>query len=111
MIRPVLIAAFSVLLASCGEASVSGSTNDLDAPIPARFKGDVTTTVMFTSDYQRECMKAGLVQTGRINGCSVVQGDRKTIIVQNPCKRRGEYARLLCHELAHLQGWSADHEK
>lgn len=40
-------------------------------------------------------------------GCTV----GSTIYVPNPCRWRDPYATLLCHEMGHVNGWSAFHER
>lgn len=44
----------------------------------------------------------------QIFACARVNGNR--MIVPDPCLHTEEsYARLLCHELGHINGWPADH--
>lgn len=90
---------------------MSASDEYMTVAAPKKYQGDIKTTVHFTSDYVKECTKAGLKPDGEIEACSVSGGGRSEIIIQNPCKKRGPYPRLLCHELSHLNGWSANHEK
>jgi hypothetical protein len=40
-------------------------------------------------------------------GCTV----GGTIYVPNPCRWGDGYATLMCHELGHVNGWSAEHER
>lgn len=106
----VIMVSVSLLLASCGEV-VDPVTEYEAIEAPARFRGDVTTTVMFTDKYSEECIKAGLKVGGQIQACSLKGPKAAMIIVPNPCKARGNYARLLCHEIGHQNGWGGNHER
>lgn len=73
---------------------------------PATYRNDKTVLVTFA--------KPGLVtelcgQHGEpgVIGCAY----RDAMIVPNPCAFTDQsYAAALCHELGHINGWSANHE-
>jgi hypothetical protein len=78
---------------------------------PERFRGDVATVVIFTdrAGIGRLC---GIAQppytiiacAGRIDGTPV-------IVMPNPCPLGDSeiYAKVMCHEMAHINGWPATH--
>jgi hypothetical protein len=81
----------------------SGGSDWRDRP-PTRFQGDATAGVVFTTEarVQRMCP-----QVRNAVGCTV----GGTIYVPNPCRWGDGYATLMCHEMAHVSGWSAAHER
>lgn len=73
---------------------------------PENYRADNTVTVTFAKPelVQELCGHHGVKE---LIGCTI----EKTMIVPNPCAYPSEvYARILCHEAAHSQGWGADHE-
>lgn len=108
--RKLILLAALVALAGCKS---EGSVVDSGKP-PTRFQGDVTaTSVIFTKDYAEACAYAGLAEVPDTDviACSLVGRNIKGIIIRNPCTAPGTYARDLCHEIGHLNGWPADHGK
>ena len=91
-----------LLLSSCEQPS-AGQATWRDKP-PARYQGDVTAGVVFTSEgrVQRMCP-----QISYAVGCTV----GGTIYVPNPCRWNDPYATLLCHEMGHVNGWPAGHTR
>lgn len=80
-----------------------------DAP-PARFQADIRAEVTFVNrgDLQRICGRGAPPPCGKIFlGCN--QGGK--LVIPNPCPdaERDPYAKLLCHELAHSNGWPVSH--
>ena len=77
---------------------------------PPAWRGHASVTVHF-GDYewvQREC--TARVGRGAPIACAEIGGDE--MWVPNPCLRQqGVYDRLLCHELAHINGWPANHPR
>lgn len=71
---------------------------------PQRFQGDTAAFVVFTTEGRVQAM---CPQVRYAVGCTV--GD--TIYVPNACRWRDPYAGLLCHELGHINSWSAFHER
>jgi hypothetical protein len=80
-----------------------GGSTWRDRP-PQRFQGNNVAVVNFTDErvVQRMCPHV----SGAI-GCAV----GNTIYVPNPCRWGDAYATLMCHELGHTNGWSANHER
>jgi hypothetical protein len=93
--------AFALLIAN----PVKGS---IELPIPEIYKGDAQVTVHFVplSDIPKY---GGEAPKGKTKiGC--LADDLKTLIMPNPCSWEGyddvkSYARLMCHEKAHFNGW------
>jgi hypothetical protein len=100
MIVPHLLAAAIVLLASPADRG-----RVFDGPPPERFKGNNTLILTFHSDLKEAC---GEPPKGkRFLGCA--RGNR--VAMPNPCGIPNEqFARIMCHELGHVNGWTADHE-
>lgn len=110
MKKTLITIAFGFILASCSINVDPLSQYPPDYP-PDRFRGDVTVSVMFTSRYAEECENYGLNPDQSIQACSI-KGDRTyLIIVPNPCNSTGNYARILCHEIGHQNGWGRRHEQ
>lgn len=93
-------------------AGVSLSTQDDNWPPPRYQQPDITATIRFTDQatVEKVCGKAPKGWTTR--GCAV----SGAITVQDPCSpqyqgKDDSYARLICHELGHLNGWSGDHPR
>ena len=73
---------------------------------PARFQSDTTATVEFLSAeaITPRCIERGVLIPA--NACA----DTRLITITNPCAYPGEsYARRLCHEMGHINGWDAKH--
>lgn len=89
-----------------------GTLYDNDLP-PARYQGDATVSVSFASTRgvnDRCAQVVGQSPPGRHWGaCHLSTG---IIIFPNPCLYPDQpYAKLMCHELGHANGWPADHPK
>ena len=84
-----------------------------DARPPVRFQGDATVKLEITDQagIERACHPLfGAPPAGmKTDACQT--GDR--VILPNPCTfpESDRYAALLCHELAHANGWSRNHER
>ena len=75
---------------------------------PKEYRGDAKVTVHFTRHAEVLCkiIKAD----GRPIACAPIGGD--LIIAPNPCDWKSDaWARLMCHESGHTQGWAADHPR
>lgn len=71
---------------------------------PARFRKDASfsITIMPAAAIGRACGDAAFI------ACSEIGGQH--VIISNPCLFQGEeYARQLCHELGHVNGWPRMH--
>ena len=81
---------------------------------PLEFRGDNTVAVEFVSPMLvgARCAQRGAHIFGVPQLSSMGCGDGRMITMPNPCQTitSGWYARLLCHELAHANGWSRTHE-
>lgn len=81
---------------------------------PVEFRGDNTVAVEFVSPMLvgARCAQRGANIFGIPQMNSMGCGDGRMITMPNPCQTitSGWYARLLCHELAHANGWSRTHE-
>lgn len=76
-------------------------------PIPEQYQGKAVAVVLFVEpeDLPKHCGKPekGLIRLG----CADVGGPQMTL--PNPCHFKEEfYAKLVCHEKAHINGWSHD---
>lgn len=69
---------------------------------PAEFQGNRTWTVSLSSNSDEDCRKIMPdAHAGNIHGCT----KWGVSIVPNPCLHSGYYAELMCHEMAHANGW------
>lgn len=78
-------------------------------PVPLRHNPDRQISITIADPILVHLLCGGkLGDSGTIIACSEVNGSR--MIIPNPCAHKEEsYARLLCHELGHTNGWSVDH--
>lgn len=84
---------------------ISLPSNDTILP-PRRYRADSTVTVRFVSDVVSECQALGLNgRSTQPDACAVISSSKKELVIPNPCGQSGAYARLLCHELGHANGW------
>ena len=99
-----------LLLPSCSEGGAQSGEVASGLP-PVRFRGDATFSVVATSDVERDCKVAGLkpVAETKTEACAIIGGKAPVVITPNPCKATGAYARTLCHELGHVNGWPSTH--
>ena len=75
---------------------------------PERFMGDAAAIVVFTNDVPSICGQAppGFV----IRACASEK--QRTIVMPNPCHPQfdgEEFAKIMCHELGHINGWPREH--
>lgn len=85
--------------------------NSADLPIPQEFQDkDVVTTVAFVHPWKIEPICFGRQIEDYITyGC--YDFDRDLMVLPNPClypeaKQKGSFANLVCHERAHVAGWT-----
>ena len=74
---------------------------------PARYQSDTIATVEFLAAERiiPRCIERGAAMIA--NACA----DTKLITITNPCAYQGEsYAKRLCHEMGHINGWNAAHQ-
>jgi hypothetical protein len=114
--------AVGLLLCSSLVAAENNTTHDDGWP-PLRYMGDHDVAIHFTKDVTQVC---GVAPAGYImEGCEFPV-DPKTgkpadthapdsievLILPNPCSPEyasESYAKLVCHELGHANGWPANH--
>ena len=97
-----LLALMGLTMTACATMQ---SIDPVQAP-PARFQANTTATVEFLSAEAiiPRCLERGAMILA--NACA----DTKLITITNPCNYQGEsYARRLCHEMGHINGWTATH--
>jgi len=100
-----LLAAVSALAVAAGPSMFSA------ARPPERFTGEATFVVEIREQAQIDQRCQGLFGVPPVgmktDACSI---DGRAIM-PNPCAHPEEnYARMLCHEMAHVNGWSPQHE-
>lgn len=80
-----------------------------EAAPPLRFRGDARTIIQFAppDEVDRLCSGGRPVCGFRFSACR--RGNQ--LIMPNPCgpAMAEPFAKLLCHELAHVNGWPATH--
>ena len=97
------------LLALIGLAVTACATMQSIDPVqtpPARFQRNTTATVEFLSAEAiiPRCIERGANMLA--NACA----DTRLITITNPCAYQHEsYAKRLCHEMGHINGWNAAH--
>ena len=102
---------FLILIAAGATALAPNSTIYSEGPPPERFQKAATLTLELSDQagIDRKCQALfGRLPDGlKANACHT--GDR--VIMPNPCSfpQTETYARLLCHELGHENGWPATH--
>lgn len=98
------LAALSVMF-----PTAAGTIND-GLP-PTRFQGDNYATVIFTTNVELYC--GTLPKPAQIIACrrQTVEG-QNVIVLPNPCPLGDAewFARIACHEMGHVSGWTAEHE-
>ena len=92
-------------------AALLGATLFSSAAPPERYRQDATFTLSVTDQptIEATCQPLfGIPPEGRETlGCTTAT----TVVLPNPCGfPEDEYARMLCHELAHVNGWPATHD-
>ena len=108
--KRVMILAIALSTTSCGEPKAPSGEVASGMP-PARFRGAAEFQLKASADVGLDCKKAGLkpVDGTKTEACAVIGGPVPVVIISNPCKSPGHYARTLCHELGHVNGWPATH--
>lgn len=84
----------------------------MDVPVaPERHQGNRVAVVRFEG-HEGIATQCGVAKPPLVLiACAGKVKGVPTIAVPNPCLLPGDfYARLLCHELGHLNGWSGAHE-
>jgi hypothetical protein len=95
-----------LLIAVPAGCAVLQSIDPVQTP-PRQFQRDTTATVEFLAAEAivPRCLERGANVLA--NACA----DQKLITITNPCAYQGEsYARRLCHEMGHVNGWNEAHQ-
>jgi hypothetical protein len=76
-------------------------------PPPAQFRGDVATRIEFVAPERvsLRCIERGVPFLA--NACT----GQGLMTMPNPCGFSDAYAKIACHEMAHINGWANDHAK
>ncbi|MEM9422698.1 MAG: hypothetical protein AAF986_09370 [Pseudomonadota bacterium] len=81
---------------------------------PKELRTDTVGTVEFVhpAKVNLRCAERGATFLGLPSFNSGACADTEVMTIPNPCYviNGGWYARLLCHEMAHLNGWPSNHE-
>lgn len=112
--RGVIIAVSAALmLSACSDAAeIRGNTESRTQTPPKKFRGDNSNIIVhFSSNTDDECVKRGLPlgRETKAEACAILSRSKSELVLPNPCERKETYARIVCHELAHANGWSAYH--
>lgn len=97
--------------AAASAALAPNSSLFSDARPPARYQAEATVTLKFAEQDQIDAAchpRYGVPPAGmKTDACAT----GRTIIAPNPCEydETDRYAHLLCHEMAHVNGWPATH--
>lgn len=107
--------ATAILLSCClsssagaGEPEIWLQKNWVERPAPewrAPLREGVPVVFLPEAEVQGTCDIP--VEPGRtVMGCNRIMPDGvRKIIMPDPCKYPGKYAELMCHEMAHSNGW------
>lgn len=77
---------------------------------PERYQGEGVAVVLFVNDVRQYC-NADIPPGYVLYACAGERDGVPTIVMPNPCPV-GDiefYARIACHELGHISGWSGNH--
>jgi hypothetical protein len=74
---------------------------------PPQFRGDVTARIEFVAPERvsLRCMERGVPYLA--NACT----GQGLMTMPNPCGFSDAYAKIACHEMAHINGWANDHAR
>lgn len=97
------VCAFSVILFS------GTSTAEIYPPDP-RFYAATSAVIHFEAldgDIDKTCVNVGVIRTEeyRLAACAGVKTGKWHMWVKNPCGIEESYAKELCHEMAHVNGF------
>ena len=100
------------LILAAAAALAPGSSFDDGRP-PARFQGDATVVLEVTDQagIERTCHALFGAPPPHLKTNACHTGER--MVMPNPCLAPPEetYARMLCHELGHANGWASTHDE
>lgn len=100
------LAAFAVLAIAGSALAWGGAVRP-----PRRYQGDTTATVELLDPERVPPLCKALGGFSPPGQYAVACATGRTIVMPNPCRwpNRSDYADLLCHEMAHVNGWPSDH--
>ncbi len=99
-----------LFLAAAAAVVAPNSTPFSDGRPPGRFTGEATTLVQVTDQagVNRACHPLFGAPPAGMKTDACFTGER--MVLPNPCDFPEErYARMLCHELGHVNGWPSTH--
>jgi len=106
-----VIAALLALAAAVHSPTGFGTPNDDDWP-PVRYRGNVGAYVHFTTQFviTAKC-DAGDPDPPDLYTVACAWGPPNELYLPNPCwfPKTDSYARIVCHEMGHLNGWPDNH--
>lgn len=74
---------------------------------PREFRGPISVQVQFESAIGVQAI-CSIITSGRLQNVEAC-GNAQRLILPDPCTYPGRYAEVVCHEIGHARGWSADH--
>lgn len=94
------------------ETDIPAGPPSLEIPPPLRFRGENVALVLFVHDVRPFCPQPSPGRT--VIACQIdsPQLHLPLMVMPHPCAAMGldAYAYIACHELAHVNGWSGQHE-
>lgn len=114
MIAKCLVGAVALALST--PASMSAGTQFAtmnDGMPPVRFQGDAAAVVVFTDRAGIDAACGIAPPPYRIIACHRTADNGVSVVfMPNACPTGNTefYAKIMCHEMGHAQGWSGDHE-
>jgi hypothetical protein len=99
------VIAMALLLTGCAETRIGPEP-------PKRYQGEGLFWVktLKGQDVHTACYGASI--DGEAPGPVLACANKLAAFLPNPCEWRSDpYAQILCHELAHLQGWGSGHPR
>jgi hypothetical protein len=88
--------------------ATAGSTIDDGWPPRGRYRRDATAQVHFV-DQKHVTGYCDAGDPDAPGDVTIACQSGFTLYLPNPCAYRGEYARIACHELGHINGWPNNH--
>lgn len=91
-------------------AAAIPTTMTYDGMPPARFQASAEMHVKYVPDPNTEGA-CGISSTGRFAACVRGPMNNRIVYLPNPCALGDieQFARLTCHEMAHVNGWPINH--
>lgn len=115
-----ILAAAVVLIAGKDHATPPIPYDDpiSDEMPPVRFRGAATITLQVVASQEEVERHCGRVEPPKKRiGCAIPtlgRHGRWRVVLPDSCpkgEQKEDWARWLCHEVAHVRGWGVDHER